>query len=126
VLKTFFIDDYYGRKLKMAPTSGGSSNLIFTAGTKGLAELCDDVREGILVTGFLGGNSNATTGDYSLGIEGFRIHGGKASEAISEMNISGNLGELWKKLAAVGNDPWPYSATRIPSLAFEGVQVAGL
>jgi PmbA protein len=126
VLKTFFIDDYYGRKLKMAPTSGGASNLIFTTGQKGLVELCADVREGILVTGFLGGNSNATTGDYSLGIEGLRIHGGKQAEPISEMNISGNLGELWKKLAAVGNDPWPYSSMRIPSLAFEGVQVAGL
>jgi PmbA protein len=41
------------------------------------------------------------------------------------MNVSGNQKELWKKLVAVGNDPYPYSSTRTPTLVFEGVQVAG-
>jgi PmbA protein len=126
VLRTFFIDDYYGRKLKTAPTTGGPSNLLFTAGTKSLDDLCRDAKNGILVTGFLGGNSNATTGDYSFGIEGFRIHDGARAEPVAEMNMSGNLGELFLKLAAVGDDPWVYSSMRTPSLVFEGVQVAGL
>ena len=42
------------------------------------------------------------------------------------MNIAGNQLELWKKLAAVGNDPWPYSSMRTPTLVFEGVQFAGV
>ncbi len=79
-----------------------------------------------LVTGFLGGNSNPTTGDYSYGIKGFRIRGGQRAEPVGEMNIAGNLGDLLKKLAAVGNDPWPYSSLRTPTLVFEGIQFAGV
>jgi PmbA protein len=31
-----------------------------------------------------------------------------------------------KKLTAVGNDPWPYSSMRTPTLVFEDIQVAGV
>ena len=125
VLKTYYVDNYYGRKLKLAPTTGGSSNLLFSLGKKGQDELIRDVKDGLFVTSFLGGNSNGTTGDFSLGVQGYEIKAGQLAGAVSEINISGNLGELWKKLVAVGNDPYPYSSTRTPTLVFEGVQVAG-
>ena len=83
------------------------------------------MKDGILVTGFLGGNSNGLTGDFSLGVQGFRVRGGKIAEPVGEMNISGNHLDLWKKLAAVGNDPYPYSSMKTPTLVFEGVQFAG-
>jgi PmbA protein len=126
VLRSYYIDTYYGKKLKMAPTSGGTSNLAWTLGAKPQAAILKDVGEGILVTGFLGGNSNGTTGDYSLGVQGFRIRGGERAEPVGEMNIAGNMLELLKKLTAVGNDPWPYSSMRTPTLVFEGVQLAGV
>jgi len=126
VLRSYYIDTYYGKKLKMAPTSGGVSNLAWTLGPKPQAAILKDVGEGILVTGFLGGNSNGTTGDYSFGVQGFRIRGGERQEPVSEMNIAGNMLGLMAKLEAVGDDPWPYSSMRTPSLVFEGVQVAGL
>jgi PmbA protein len=125
VLKSFYIDTYYGKKLKMAPTTGGASNLVIKLGAKSQPDILADMKDGILVTGFLGGNSNGTTGDFSLGVQGFRIRGGKIAEPISEMNISGNHLEFWKKLSAVGNDPYPYSTIRVPTLVFEGVQFAG-
>ena len=84
------------------------------------------MKEGILVTGFLGGNSNGLTGDFSLGVQGFRVRGGKIAEPVGEMNISGNHLDLWKKLSAVGNDPYPYSSMKTPTLVFEGVQFAGV
>jgi PmbA protein len=126
VLRNHFIDTYYGKKLKMAPTTGGASNLSWTLGTKAQAQLVADVQDGILVTGFLGGNSNGTTGDFSLGVQGFRIRAGQVAEPVAEMNIAGNHLELWKRLVAVGNDPYPYSSLRTPTLVFEGVQFAGL
>ncbi|NUP06699.1 MAG: TldD/PmbA family protein [Polyangiaceae bacterium] len=125
VLKAYYVDDYYGRKLKMAPTTGGASNLVFTTGKKSLEELLRSIGEGVFVTSFLGGNSNGTTGDYSFGVQGFRVEKGALTIPIGEMNISGNLGDLWKKLVAVGNDPYPYSSTRTPSLVFDAVQFAG-
>jgi PmbA protein len=126
VLRSFFIDSYYGRKLKARPTTGGASNLAWKQGEKGQAALLADLKEGILVTGFLGGNSNAVTGDFSLGVQGFRVRGGKIAEPIGEMNISGNQLDLWTRLVAVGNDPFAYSAMRTPTLVFEGVQFAGV
>jgi PmbA protein len=126
VLRNYYVDNYYGRKLGMAPTTRGMSNLAWRYGEKGRDALLADVREGIYVTGFLGGNSNATTGDFSVGVQGFRIRGGQLAEPVSEMNVSGNHLELWPHLVAVGDDPYPYSAARTPTLVFEGVQFAGV
>lgn len=125
VLRSYLVDTYYGRKLGIAPTTARPSNLAWALGGKGRAEILRDMGEGILVTGFLGGNSNGTTGDFSLGVRGFRVRGGQVAEPVGEMNVSGSQLELWHRLAAVGNDPYPYSAMRTPTLVFEGVQFAG-
>lgn len=126
VLRSYYVDTYYGRKLGMKPTTSRMSNHAWVPGTRSLGELLADMKEGVLVTGFLGGNSNGTTGDFSLGVKGFRIRAGAIAEPVGEMNLSGNHMDLWKRLAAVGNDPYPYSASRTPTLVFEGVQLAGL
>ena len=96
-------------------------NKVFASADEAVA----DMKDGILVTGFLGGNSNGTTGDFSFGVNGYRVRDGQVAEPVSEMNVSGNQAELWKRLVAVGNDPYPYSSGRTPTLVFEGVQFAG-
>ena len=53
------------------------------------------------------------------------IEKGKLTKAVAEMNIAGNHGEIWKKLVAVGNDPYPYSSMLSPSLVFEDIQFSG-
>ncbi|HET6437582.1 MAG TPA: TldD/PmbA family protein [Anaeromyxobacter sp.] len=125
-LRSFYVDTYYGRKLSMAPTTARSSNLAWTLGMRSPEELVREVGEGVLATGFLGGNSNSTTGDFSLGLRGFRVRGGAVAEPLSEMNVSGNHLVLWSRLAAVGNDPYRYSPLRTPTLVFDGVQIAGI
>jgi PmbA protein len=125
VLRNCFVDTYYGRKLGMAPTTARTSNLAWRLGPRSQEELLRDMGEGILVTGFLGGNSNGTTGDFSLGVRGLRIRAGRVAEPVGEMNVSGNHLELWRRLAAIGNDPYPYSAMRTPTLVFDAVQFAG-
>jgi PmbA protein len=126
VLKEYLIDCYYGRKLGMEPTGGSMSNVIFEYGDKSLDELVGQVTKGILVTSFIGGNTNGTTGDFSWGLIGMLIEGGKIVKPVNEMNISGNLTELWGNLVAMGNDPYPYRSMRHPSLYFKDVQFAGL
>ena len=125
VLKSYYVDTYYGKKLEMAPTTGSPSNVVVQLGDKPQAQLLADMKEGILVTGFLGGNSNGTTGDFSFGVQGFRVRAGQIAEPVAEMNISGNLGDLMQRLVAVGNDAYPYSTIRTPTLVFEDVQFAG-
>lgn len=120
-----YIDTYYGSKLGRAPTSGGASNLAWTLGDLDQAALLAQVGEGVLITGFLGGNSNGTTGDFSFGIQGFAIRGGQIAEPLAEMNIAGNHTSFWQRLVAVGNDPYRHSAMRTPTLVFDDVAVAG-
>ena len=131
VLRTYFLDTYYGSKLGMTPTTGGPSNLVWKGGDRDAADAADAaamvsaIDEGILVTSFLGGNSNGTTGDFSLGIKGFYVKGGKLVHPVSEMNMAGNHLTFWKDLVEVGGDPWLYGANRTPSLRFRNVQCSG-
>ena len=125
ILASYYVDTYYGRKLSMAPTTSRVSNLSWRLGPDGRDGLLAAMGEGLLVTGFLGGNSNSTTGDFSLGVQGFRVRGGKLAGPVGEMNASGNLADLWQKLSGVGDDPYPYSSMRTPSLLFSGIQIAG-
>ena len=125
VLRSYYVDTYYGRKLGMAPTTSRVSNLAWRPGIHGRDGLLAAMGDGLLVTGFLGGNSNPTTGDFSLGVQGFRVTGGRLAGPVGEMNASGNLRDLWNRLTAVGDDPYRYSSMRTPSLLFEGIQIAG-
>jgi PmbA protein len=125
VLRHHYVDTYYGRKLGMAPTTSRVSNLAWRMGPEGRYGLAARMGDGLLVTGFLGGNSNSTTGDFSLGVQGFRVRAGRLAGPVGEMNASGNHRELWACLSGVGNDPYPYSPMRTPALLFSGIQIAG-
>ena len=125
VLNYYFIDNYYGKKLGFEPNGGGTSNLFFEIGKKTLEELQASVKKGIFLTGFNGGNSNSTTGDFSFGISGFYIENGKLVNPINEMNVSGNSKDLWAKLVELGNDPYTFSRWQAPSMLFENISFSG-
>ncbi len=125
ILKSYYIDTYYGKKLGMDPTSGNTTNLVFETGDKNLEEMIASLDKGILVKGFNGGNANGSTGDFSYGIEGFLIEKGTIIKPVSEMNITGNLLQLYKNLAEVGNDVYEDTAWRSPSLLFNDVSFSG-
>jgi len=122
----FLIDWYYSRKLGWEPTSGGISNLIIPPGTRSIDDIIKDLGRCILVTDYIGGNSNSTTGDFSVGIIGKLFDKGQFVQNVAEMNIADNHLKFWNKLVEVGNDPWIYSQARFPSLVFDGVVVAGI
>jgi PmbA protein len=120
-----YVDTYYGRKIGMAPTTGYSSNVVVTPSEGSLERLISDAGQGVLVTTWIGGNSDPTTGEFSIGMRGHLIEGGQVGAPVGEMNVSGDIVELFSRLAAVGNDPWPYSSYRVPTLVFENVQFSG-
>ncbi|MFT4627216.1 MAG: PmbA protein [Myxococcota bacterium] len=125
VLENLYVDTYYGRKAGLTPTTGSSSNRVVGLGSRDQAAIVADLAEGILVTEWLGGNADSTTGDFSLGTRGRMIRAGQLAEPVGEMNVTGNLLDLFQGLAEVGNDPWRYSSTLTPTMAFEGVQFSG-
>ncbi len=125
VLRNYYIDTYYGRKLQLAPTTGSASNRLLKLGVQDLSGLVKDAGTGILVTSWLGGNSDGTTGDFSLGVRGHLIENGAVGAPVGEMNVTGNLVSLFNSLEAVGNDPWKYSVLKAPTLLFREVSFSG-
>ncbi len=126
VVKNIYVDTYYGRKGDMTPTTGTASNRRIGLGTQSLQDLLHEVGDGIYVTSWLGGNADGTTGDFSLGLRGHIIEGGKIGRPVSEMNVTGDLRDLFTRLELVGNDPYPYSSTLAPSLVFADVDFSGV
>lgn len=126
VLNEFLVDWYYSRKLGWEPTSGSISNLILPPGSRSVDEIVKDLGNCILITGFIGGNSNSTTGDFSIGIIGKLYENGKFVQNVAEMNMADNHLKFWHKLTEVANDPWIYSSLRVPSLVFDDVVVSGI
>jgi PmbA protein len=125
-INEFLVDWYYGRKLGWEPTSGSISNIIIPPGTRSVDEIIRDLGRCILITGFIGGNSNSTTGDFSVGIIGKLYENGRFAQNVAEMNMADNHLNFWNKLVEVANDPWVYSQARLPSLVFDNIVVSGV
>ena len=125
VLNNYYTDVYYGNKLGWTPNAGGSSNLIVKPGNRPGAEIEAGLDRAILVTDWLGGNANGTTGDFSFGVAGWLIENGQRVKSITEMNISGNYNDLLMNLIEVGNDPWIHSSFRTPTMVFDKVSFSG-
>jgi PmbA protein len=126
ILRNFYIDDYYSKKLGMKPTSGSSSNVVFKLGNRDMEAMIASMKKGIVVTGFNGGNCNGSTGDFSYGIEGFLIENGKIVHPVNEMNITGNMNQIFFSLVESGNDIIEGTSFMIPSLRFENVDFSGI
>ena len=124
-VRNIYVDTYYGRKTGLQPTTGSPSNREIQLGKRNLKEILSAVGSGVYVTSWLGGNANQTTGDFSFGLRGHLIENGQVGRPISEMNVTGNLKTLFHNIAEIGDDPWPYSAIRAPTLVFENVQLSG-
>ena len=124
VVKQYFINTYMAGKMGMAPTLETAVRPRLAGWPRpgldrqGILEMCGS---GILVTGFNGGNSNSSTGDFSYGIEGFAFKDGKILHPVREMLITGNFLTLWNNLTAAGEDARSCMSKLIPTLAFSNV-----
>ena len=126
VVKTYFLNTYIASKMGMAPTVEDATRVkvLPVGGCKTLDELLEATGDCILVTGFNGGNSNPVTGNFSYGIEGFLVRGGKRVHPVRELLITGNFLQLWNNLVATADDARPCLSKLIPSLAFTNVDIS--
>ena len=111
------------RKMEMEPTIEDATRVrvMPLGGCKTQQDVLDKVKDGILVTGFNGGNSNPATGNFSYGIEGFVIKDGKRLHPVREMLITGNFLTLWNHLEVAADDARPCLSKLVPTLAFSDV-----
>ena len=126
ILNMYLLNLYNARRLKCTPTMGGGSNICIEPSDLSPIDVIQDLPQCIVVEGFLGGNANPITGDFSYGISGRYFEKGEYVQGISEMNISGNIIEVMKSFEVAANDVWTYSSYRTPSLLFGNVQCSGI
>lgn len=134
IVTNYYINTYNSLKLNLPVTVEGPSVPTCLYSYPGRSSdssiLADDIinkcGKGILVTGFNGGNSNSSTGDFSFGVQGFYFENGVILFPIKEMNITGNILSLWNNIAEIGTDPRMSGRWLIPTLAFESVNFSGI
>ena len=110
VLKNYLCNTYAARKLQLRTTGnsdGGGvspSNFYLTPGSSSPEEIIRSCAKGLLLIRTLGHGLNPVTGDISRGAFGLWIEKGEIAYPVSEITISGNLGELLKNVEMVGCD----------------------
>ena len=127
VLAGYVLDSYSARKLRMQTTgnAGGVHNLTIDPGDLGFADLLREMRTGLLVTELIGFGVNTVTGDYSRGAAGFWVENGEIAYPVEEITIAGNLRDMYRGIAAVGNDVDLRGNIRTGSILIDNVTVAG-
>jgi PmbA protein len=136
VLRSYLLNTYTARKLRMKSTHNasrglagtpgiGCGNLYLEPGTLTPDEIIGDVSAGFYVTSLMGFGVNVVTGDYSRGATGLWIENGQLTHAVEEVTIAGKLAEMLSNVTAIGNDLEFRSAVASPTLRIDGMTIAG-
>ena len=127
VLHGYFLGSYSARKLGMKTTgnAGGNHNLIVQPGKLDFDGLLKKMGRGLVVTELLGQGVNHVTGDYSRGAAGFWVENGEIQYPVEEITIAGNLKDMYRHIAAVGNDVLVQGSRQCGSILVENMTVAG-
>jgi PmbA protein len=126
IVSEYFVSTYMSNKMGMAPTiSNPSRPLLMPFKVDGGRDaVMEHIGDGLLITGFNGGNSNPSTGAFSFGVEGFIFRNGKIVHPVREVLLTGNFMDLWNHLEAAGNDPRRCMSKLIPTLAFLNADIS--
>ncbi len=136
VLRTYLCDSYSARKLGRKSTGnaarGGSAgvscsttNFILEPGADTNEAIVKGTKRGLYVTEMMGFGFNAVTGDFSRGAAGFWLEDGELAFPVSEVTISLNVDELYKRIDALGSDLDLRTATAAPTIRVGRMTVAG-
>jgi len=127
VLQGYFLGSYSARKLKLKTTgnAGGNHNLILHDTGADFAAMLKALETGLLVTEMMGQGINSVTGDYSRGATGFWVERGEIAYPVEEITIAGNLKDMFRSIAAVGNDVIRRGSRQTGSILIERMTIAG-
>jgi PmbA protein len=131
VLKNYMCNTYAGRKLNLKSTGSSTgtgvspSNFYLQAGKIPPEEIISSLEEGLILVRTIGHGLNPVTGDISRGAFGLWVEKGEIVYPVSEITISGNLGEVLKNIEVVGNDLDFRSPLSGPTIRVKELTVAG-
>jgi PmbA protein len=104
----------------------GVSNIELVAGDARFENVLAGIGEGLLVFDCIGGGqSNVLAGDVAINVSsGFRIGNGKVTGRVKDTMIAGNVYEMFKNVAVVGDAVRDLGSYYLPFLMFAGLKIA--
>ncbi len=141
-LEGYLYDLYRARKDNTSSTGNAVRSGIYSVPGVGISNLCleavseefvhpfDDlvrlVERGLLVTEAMGVHTaNPISGEFSIGVTGLWIEGGEVAYPVKEAVITGNMLDLFGKVAAVSSNLRFYGRIGVPDLLIEDVDISG-
>jgi len=104
----------------------GSTNLYIEKGSVTPGSIISSVSSGLLVQEVLGMHTaNPISGDFSVGVSGQWIEGGKVSYPVREMAISGNILSMFSEVEAIADDLRFAGRLGAPSILLRPISVSG-
>jgi PmbA protein len=139
VLQGFLHNTYTARRAGTVSTASalrgyrstpgaGPQALALAPGEGSLDELIAGVDRGVLVRSMSGLHSgvNATSGDFSVGVEGLLIRDGQLAEPVREATIASTIQRLLLDVRAVGGErEWTPGGTAASPLVIDDVTLSG-
>ncbi len=144
VLKSFYYDLKYAKKLGVASTGHGyrsgpwggdpittkpgpfPAHLFIKSGSATLAKLISMMDRGIIVEGALGAHSgNIPNGDFSVGVSpGLYVENGEIVGQVKDAMVAGNIYETLTNVVELGDTLYPsFGGAWVPPLLCDGVSV---
>ena len=95
------------------------------AGSTSRDDLIGGIKEGVLVMEMFGPSLNSNTGDWSVGVSGYRIADGQIDHPVSEITVAGNLIDIYARLIP-GSDLEFRGSVNAPSVFVDAMSIGGL
>jgi PmbA protein len=131
VLKHYLCNTYAARKLGLRSTGNadgngiGPNNFYLQQGETQPDDIISSLDKGLILIRTIGHGLNPVTGDISRGAFGLWIEKGEIQFPVSEVTISGNLGNILNTIEMVGSDLEFRSSISGPTIKIQELTVAG-
>jgi len=138
VFKNFFVDNYYGRKLKMKKNGAEGGALVMDTGDKSLSEMIGSVKRGLYISSlhymnFINRKETSITGLTRDGT--FLIEDGKITNVVNNLRFTENISDIIKGITEIENRSYtiPYSdnygefgiySARMPHVKVNGFKIS--
>ncbi len=138
VFKNFFVDNYYGRKLKMDKNGAEGEALVMETGDKELSEMIGSVKKGLYISSlhymnFINRRETSITGLTRDGT--FLIEDGKITKVVNNLRFTENISDIIKGITDIENKSYtiPYSSnygefgiysSRMPHVKVNGFKIS--
>lgn len=137
VVKEYFYDTYTARKDRRPGNASagrgsfkglpgpGCSNFYLAPGSKTREQLIEGTKDGILVLEIIGMHmADPISGEFSVGVSGLAVQGGRLGAPVKNAMVSGNLVELLSRVDAVADDLTFHGSLGAPTFRVADMEVA--